>query len=194
MGRGMWVFVLGILLVAGCGSWTWRHGAATMEEAPQAAVAAPYDWQEEGQFPTPAPVPAEAAGATLNEEVGSADSLLASEGEGRFAALSPDFSVQALPAVEPPPQLAPTAATGTATLPGYRVQVFATRSRDAAERLQGELQQSLTLPTHLDFEDPYFKVRVGDCSSEAECRLLQEQLRNGGWASAFVVPAQIVAP
>ena len=77
---------------------------------------------------------------------------------------------------------------------GYRVQVFASRSNEAAETMRDELAARFTAPVVLDFEAPFYKVRIGACENEAACRALVEELRSAGYASAFAVPARIAAP
>jgi hypothetical protein len=166
----------------------------TNDVSPEAETPAPYVWQEEGTFPAVPRVEAEAASATPDTLEFLEQDLEASGMEEPFARVNPDFSVESLLSVEPPPQLASLADAASAGGPGYRVQVFATRSRETAARLQEELQQSLAVPAYVDFDDPYFKIRVGDCPDEGECRLLQEQVRSAGYTAAFVVPARIVGP
>jgi hypothetical protein len=187
------VWVCAVVLVTGCGSWSLRRSASN-EVPPPAPSSKPYDWREEGEIPAPPVVPAEAAGASLQEDFLAGDRLPERDSLGVGAMGGADFSVESLPAVEPPADLASQAHAASATMTGFRVQVFATRSRETAERLRDEWLQSSPLSAYLEFDDPYFKIRVGDCPTEKECRLLQEQLRNAGYPAAFIVPARIVAP
>jgi len=102
------------------------------------------------------------------------------------------FAVESLPAAGvTPPAATAIAQGGTA---GFRVQVFASRALDAATTLRDELAARWTEPVSLDFEPPYYKVRIGNCNSEAACSELQQELQDAGYVSAFTVPARIVTP
>ena len=74
---------------------------------------------------------------------------------------------------------------------GWSVQVFAGRSKDVASRMQDQLQSAVSEKVYVDYVEPYYKVRVGDCEEREECDALQRRLRGLGSASAWVVPRTI---
>ena len=185
-GRGWsgWTLACVCVSLAGCGSWTLRqHGTTSAAPPPQPST---YSWQQEGQCPAPPPVaPAAASADASPSEPGPTYEIPPTAGLSSDAS----FSVESLPARG-------TVATpaNSGGVPGYRIQVFASRAREAAETLRDELTTQTQSPVYLDSEPPFFKVRVGDCESEAACQALQEELRGAGYASAFTVPARIVSP
>jgi len=71
----------------------------------------------------------------------------------------------------------------------FRVQAFASRSRLAAASVRADLEARFSLPVALDFESPYYKVRVGGGSTRTESQELQAKVRAAGYANAFIVPA-----
>jgi HlyD family secretion protein len=75
-----------------------------------------------------------------------------------------------------------------------RVQVFASRSRAAAAGVRADLAARFGLPVAVEFEAPYYKVRVGDCRTRRGGEELQAQVRAAGYAAAFIVPARRGAP
>jgi sporulation related protein len=78
--------------------------------------------------------------------------------------------------------------------PGFRVQVFACAARDGAEIVRREVAGRIDAPTYVEYEAPYYRVRVGDCRTEAECRDLEARLRQAGYASAWTVATHILSP
>jgi hypothetical protein len=76
------------------------------------------------------------------------------------------------------------------TTEGYRVQILI---GDRGSANNAKYQAQTLFPdhvTHLDFERPYFKVRIGDFYAipEAEAVLLQARET---WPGAFIVPATV---
>ena len=51
---------------------------------------------------------------------------------------------------------------------GYRVQIFASSERAAAESLKLKASGETTFPVYIEYEDGYYKVRVGDFGSRDE--------------------------
>jgi cell division protein FtsN len=51
---------------------------------------------------------------------------------------------------------------------GYRVQIFASGERAAAESLKIKAAGETSLPVYIEYEDGYYKVRVGDFGSRDE--------------------------
>ena len=89
--------------------------------------------------------------------------------------------------------VAPATSALGGKLESFRVQAFASRSRPAAARVRTDLAARFGLLVELEFEDPYYKVRV-DCSSRTDSQELQANLRAAGYTTAFVVPGRNGAP
>ena len=104
----------------------------------------------------------------------------------------------------PPVDLEPASATWEAApdagvpaprwQPGFRVQVFACAAREGAENVRREVAGRIDAPTYVEYEAPYYRVRVGDCRTEAECRELEARLRLAGYPSAWTVATHILSP
>ncbi|WP_291912756.1 SPOR domain-containing protein [Chitinophaga sp. CB10] len=76
--------------------------------------------------------------------------------------------------------------------PGFRVQVISTNKRaDANEAKQKVMQLYPDVRTYLEFQAPYFKVRVGDYKSREEASELRDKLSSLFSGGVFVVPATI---
>jgi hypothetical protein len=76
--------------------------------------------------------------------------------------------------------------------PGFRVQVITTNRRTAANEAKARVMQAYPdYRTYLDFQAPYFKVRVGDFKTREEATELREKLSNLFPNGVFVVPAII---
>ena len=104
---------------------------------------------------------------------------------------TPAVSVQDLspPAAAPAP--APASEPAPSGAPGFRVQVFAGRDPALAEQVRQEVEARLGARAYIAHEDPYHKVRVGDCPTRDACRELLERLRAAGYDAVWVVPDQI---
>jgi hypothetical protein len=76
--------------------------------------------------------------------------------------------------------------------PGFRVQVLTTNKRSEASEAKARVMQLYPeYRTYLDFQAPYFKVRVGDFKSREEATDLRERLSGSFQGGVFVVPAII---
>lgn len=152
---------------------------------PAATAAKPYDFQGEAASPPPpqvAPAPASGREAPPNLETPEAARLDA-----------PPVEVQDLPPPEPvgDPEISPAARPATSPPPatGFRVQVFASTDAGATERVRADVAARFTERVSVDYEAPYYKVRVGSCAASDACHDLQERLRAAGFATVWIVPA-----
>jgi hypothetical protein len=87
----------------------------------------------------------------------------------------------------PPPAPEPTARSTF----GYRVQVFASATQEGAERAAAEARGLFSGRVHIDFEPPFFKVRVGDCTTRHEAERLRERAVQLGYEGPFVTETQV---
>ncbi len=76
-------------------------------------------------------------------------------------------------------------------VPGYRVQLISTRSESESNMVK--LDAMLTFQTHVYriFDDPYYKIRIGDCLSRFEANDLQEIAVKRGFSEAWVVQTNV---
>lgn len=75
---------------------------------------------------------------------------------------------------------------------GFRVQVISTNKRgDASEAKARVMHLFSDYRTYLDYQAPYFKVRVGDFKTREEAAELRDKLSDLFSGGVFVVPAII---
>ncbi|MCK7557767.1 SPOR domain-containing protein [Chitinophaga sedimenti] len=75
---------------------------------------------------------------------------------------------------------------------GFRVQVITTNKRNEANDAKARAMQ--LFPEHrayIDYQAPYFKVRIGDFRTREEATELRNKLSNQFAAGVFVVPTII---
>jgi len=76
--------------------------------------------------------------------------------------------------------------------PGFRVQVISTNKRNEATDMKARVMQLYPdYRTYLDYQAPYFKVRVGDFKNRDEAADLRDKLSSSFTGGVFVVPAII---
>ncbi|SFW47999.1 SPOR domain-containing protein [Chitinophaga sancti] len=76
--------------------------------------------------------------------------------------------------------------------PGFRVQVISTNKRNEATDMKAKVMQLYPdFRTYLDYQAPYFKVRVGDFKNRDEAADLRDKLSSSFTGGVFVVPATI---
>jgi hypothetical protein len=68
----------------------------------------------------------------------------------------------------------------------YRIQIFTSRLYTEANRELALAEEIFNLPVHLDYEVPYYKLRVGDFSSRVEAEDMLPEIRAIGYRDAWV--------
>lgn len=75
---------------------------------------------------------------------------------------------------------------------GFRLQIFSASTRQAAEDARNRAKQQLSRDDiFIDFEPPYFKVRVGNFKTRKDAEKLRDTAKKRGYETPFVVEAQI---
>lgn len=69
---------------------------------------------------------------------------------------------------------------------GFRIQVITTENSSLADEIIEKIQNKLELPVYKIFEPPYYKVRVGNCVTQAEADELMGQLSRAGYETFIV--------
>jgi hypothetical protein len=77
---------------------------------------------------------------------------------------------------------------------GFRVQAFASASRDEAQRVAGEVRAVVDQPVYVELHESYYKVRVGDCTTPDCATRLRDILRTSGYEDAWVVKTKVIVP
>lgn len=75
---------------------------------------------------------------------------------------------------------------------GFRLQIFSASTRQAAEDARNRAKRQLARnDIYIDFEPPYFKVRVGNFTARKEAEKLLETAKKQGYETPFIVETQI---
>ncbi len=75
---------------------------------------------------------------------------------------------------------------------GYRVQVFVTDSWNEADNKRSEIYfKTKEKNIYIDFEPPFYKVKVGDFIDANSARELSQKLNQLGYESTAVVPDSV---
>lgn len=76
---------------------------------------------------------------------------------------------------------------------GYKIQIFSSLQQDEAENEANVARGKLAEKVFVEFDPPYYKVRVGNCSNPEQAEKLLEKIRRKGYSSAWIVRARVVA-
>ena len=184
--RFWWFLLVTILVGIGCGSKT-QPPTAPLPEPTEAPIPPPTETtapgpgasQEELQtIPAPPPVRPEAEGW--------ADTAPPPVPESAPASISAPASA---------PSSAPSSPTTAQSAPsasyGYRVQVFASATRDGAERAAAEVRAKLQEAVTIQYEAPFYKVRVGNCVTRHEAERLKDRAEQEGYEGSFITETTI---
>ena len=76
---------------------------------------------------------------------------------------------------------------------GFRIQVFASGTRESALVAREEASMSLGMPAYLDIVAGLFKVRVGNFLTRESAESALLKVRGGGYEDAWIVAAQVRA-
>ena len=74
---------------------------------------------------------------------------------------------------------------------GFRIQVLATSSQEKADALKTELHSFYPNEVYVIFEDPNYKVRIGNCSDRDEAEMLLLKVQELGYPTAWIVSTTI---
>ena len=159
-----------LLLVAGCTAKppVTRPAAATKDE--------PYDFKTEGNIP--ALKDADVVREADFEEVPLTEEEVLEEDVD----ISPEESVKAVH----PPEIQ--------TVPGFRVQLFATGNQETAEAVREAASLKLDLPAYVEIVEGLYKVRIGDCASREQAETMLQRCKDAGYGDAWIVETQVKAP
>ena len=110
----------------------------------------------------------------------------------------PADEIAAVPAPEkemPPPvkaEPAPSASMETSYIPGFRVQVLASRDPEHARVFAEELRSSVSEKVYVEYLAPYYKVRIGDCATRNDAGRLLRRVREAGFSEAWIAETLVV--
>lgn len=77
------------------------------------------------------------------------------------------------------------------SIPGWRVQIYFGTQRAKATEIKNFFSQNYTLlPSYLLYQQPYFKVRIGDCKTRLEAVKIQKQVYQL-YPNAFLVKDEV---
>ncbi len=68
----------------------------------------------------------------------------------------------------------------------YRVQVFTSRLYAEANAERALAEEIFNLPVHLDYEVPYYKLRVGDFLTRGDAEEMVSEIKSIGYRNAWV--------
>jgi cell division septation protein DedD len=90
-------------------------------------------------------------------------------------------------------EVAPTKIRRPSKVQGFRVQIFSASNQQAAEQ---ELERAKGLlgreDVYVDFEPPFFKVRVGDFQDRRDAESLLDGVKDKGYETPFLVRTQVI--
>jgi hypothetical protein len=69
----------------------------------------------------------------------------------------------------------------------YRIQIFASKFPEEAQNLADSLEAYFDEPASIDYEVPYYKVRLGDFKTLEEAESFLRLIRKRGFPQAWVV-------
>ena len=153
--------------------------------------------------------------ASRSEPVATAPSGTGSEGTV-IGHVTPDGRLQAdtvaqAPAPEPvdretvvtgyvraagaPPETPPETPGEVASVPGWRIQVFAAEDEATAAEVARRAGEAVAgVPVYVEAEGSWFKVRLGDFATREAAEPLRERLVGLGWTEAWAVRTAFHAP
>jgi len=75
---------------------------------------------------------------------------------------------------------------------GYRIQLLATKDENLANEMKKQAILKFQDKVYLIFESPYYRIRVGDCISEKDAKVLREEAVKKGFTDAWIVPSKVI--
>jgi hypothetical protein len=103
---------------------------------------------------------------------------------------TPKTSSQDSTAIEPS-DMNPEESSQEEGVQGFRVQLLATKIEDQAREEQRKAIFKFQERVYLDFESPYYKIRVGDCATRKEAETLRDKAGTLGFDNPWIVQSKI---
>jgi len=75
---------------------------------------------------------------------------------------------------------------------GFRVQIFSSFEKDEAERIAENARNKLNEKVYVEFDPPYYKVRIGNIIDSEEAEALKTEIRSYGYSESLVVRTRII--
>ena len=69
----------------------------------------------------------------------------------------------------------------------YRVQIFSSKKYGESSRAKVVAEEIFDRPVFLDYEVPYYKIRVGNFASKEKAEAYQQRAKSSGYKNAWVV-------
>lgn len=138
--------------------------------------------------PTPA-----GGGATSMDE--SFDPVILNDDDITFKSVRKETSIeepQYLPREESP-QIDTVSSTNH-LVDGYRIQLLSTKDLESASRAKAiamEQFSDIQVKFYLEFDSPYYKVRLGDFKTREEAESVREVVRSRGYPKAWIIKTRV---
>lgn len=75
---------------------------------------------------------------------------------------------------------------------GYRVQLYASREPDRARDFAESVRESFEEPIYVEYLEPYYKVRVGDCLTRESAQDLLRRAKDSGFDQAWIAATLVI--
>jgi hypothetical protein len=74
---------------------------------------------------------------------------------------------------------------------GYRIQVLALTSMEAARAKKSAIESKLQLDVYIDFDKPYYKMYVGNYTSRKDAEKALSMIKESGYPDAWIVKSKV---
>jgi len=76
---------------------------------------------------------------------------------------------------------------------GYRIQIYISLQQDDAENVANAARHKIDDKVFVEFDTPYYKVRIGNCTNSEDVETLLDKVKRAGYPDAWVVRAKIIS-
>ncbi|RKZ24664.1 hypothetical protein DRQ26_07100 [bacterium] len=76
---------------------------------------------------------------------------------------------------------------------GYKIQIYISLQQEDAQNVAETAQNKLDEKVTVEFDPPYYKVRIGNCVTSEEAEELLEKVKRIGYPDAWIVRAKIIS-
>ena len=74
---------------------------------------------------------------------------------------------------------------------GYRIQVLALTSMEAARAKKSAIESKLQLDVYIDFDKPYYKMYVGNYTNRKDAEKALNMIKESGYPDAWIVKSKV---